>query len=76
MSAATEGRDYGLLGPEGAVARAAGLAGGQWYKPPIERARMKELMKRRDGPAIRYTLLWLALLVLFGGLGAWALLQG
>ena len=37
---------------------------------------MKQLMKRSDGPAIRYTLLWFALLGLFGGLGTWALVAG
>jgi fatty acid desaturase len=76
MSTATVERDYGLLGPEGPAARSAGLAGAQWYKPPVERGRMKQLMKRRDGPAIRYTLLWLALLGMFGALGAWAFLAG
>ena len=64
MSTTTVERDYGLLGPEGLAARSAGLAGAKWYKPPIERARMKQLMKRRDGPAIRYTVLWLAVYIM------------
>lgn len=32
---------------------------------------MKELMHRRNGPAIRDTALWIGLLVLFGGLGVY-----
>jgi fatty acid desaturase len=43
-----------------------GLAEAQWYESPIPRKRMKELMKRKDGPAIRDTILWVALL---GGTG-------
>ncbi len=73
---ATLHRDYGLLGPEGAVADAQGLVEAAWYKAPVPRARLKQLMRRSDGPAIRYTLLWLALLVLFGGAGAWAFVAG
>jgi fatty acid desaturase len=69
-------RDYGLLGPEGAVADAHGLVGAAWYKVPIPRARLKQLMRRTDGPAIRDTVLWLCLLALFGGLGAWAFVAG
>ena len=72
----TLGRDYGLCGPERTVAVERGLAGGQWHKPEVPRARMKQLIKRSDGPAIRYTLLWFALLGLFGGLGAWAFVAG
>jgi len=47
----------------------AGLAGAQWYAAPIPRKRLKELMQRRNGPAIRHTLLWFALLVITGGIG-------
>jgi fatty acid desaturase len=69
-------RDYSLLGPEGPVAEAHGLVEAEWFQAPVPRARLKQLMRRSDGPAIRYTLVWLALLVLFGGLGAWAFLAG
>jgi Fatty acid desaturase len=55
-------RDYSLTGPEGERARERGLASAQWYASPIPRKRMKELMKRKDGPAIRDTIIWLALL--------------
>lgn len=64
-------RDYSLDGPENAKAVASGLANAEWYKCPIPRARMKELVRRSDGPATRDTILWIALLVTTGGLGAW-----
>jgi fatty acid desaturase len=62
-------RDYSLSGPENAHALKAGLAGAEWYRTPIPRKRMKELMKRSDEPATRDSLLWLGFLALFGGLG-------
>ncbi|MGH7117704.1 MAG: fatty acid desaturase family protein [Acetobacteraceae bacterium] len=64
-------RDYSLDGPENAKAVASGLANAEWYKCAIPRARMKELVKRSDGPATRDTILWIALLITTGGLGAW-----
>jgi fatty acid desaturase len=48
-----------------------GLAGAEWYRSPIPRKRLKELMQRRDGPAIRDTLIWFGVLGLTGGLGAY-----
>lgn len=63
-------RNYRLDGPEGAAAVATGRAGAQWYATPVPRARMKQLMQRRDAPAIRDTLIWFAALALSGGLGA------
>jgi fatty acid desaturase len=64
-------RDYSLTGPLNARSQETGLANADWYRTPIPRARMKELMQRSDGPATRDTLLWIGLLVLTGGLGAW-----
>jgi len=63
--------DYALDGPGNARAVAAGLANAEWYRTPIPRKQMKELMQRSDGPATRDTLIWLGLLVLFGGLGVY-----
>ncbi|XID92999.1 fatty acid desaturase family protein [Paenibacillaceae bacterium WGS1546] len=63
MSSTQEKRDYSLTGPEGQRARERGLVTAEWYASPIPRKRMKELMKRKDGPAIRDTILWLALLL-------------
>jgi fatty acid desaturase len=64
-------RDYSLSGPENARAVAAGLASAEWYRTEIPRARMKELMKRDDGPATRDTIVWLGALVVTGALGAY-----
>ncbi len=65
------GRDYSLTGVETERARERGLASASWYASPIPRKRMKELMQRKDQPAIRDTALWLGAMVLFGGLGAY-----
>lgn len=67
-----ERRDYRLTGPENKRAKEKGLVGAEWYTSPISRERLKQLSKRRDGPAIRDTLLSLALL---GGTGTLAYLS-
>ncbi len=59
-------KDYSIIGPERASAIHRGLADADWYVTPVPRDRMRELMQRRNGPAIRDTLLWFALL---GGSG-------
>jgi fatty acid desaturase len=64
-------RDYSLIGRDAHMAVANGLAAAEWYHSDIPRSRIKELMRRTDGPAIRDTLLWLALFVVFAG-GAYA----
>jgi len=66
MNAKPQRRDYSLIGPDGRLAVENGLAGAEWYACPIPRKRLKELMKRKDGPAIRDTILWLGLLLAFG----------
>ncbi len=51
---------------------------GGWYRTPVPRARMKELMQRGDREAIRDTVLWYVLILAAGGLAylslgtAWA----
>jgi len=70
MPAEMARRNYSLTGGEGQRAVEHGLAGADWYRTPISRKRLKELMQRRDGPAIRDTLIWFAALGLTGGL-AW-----
>jgi len=66
-------RDYTLTGPESARAVRAGLASADWYHSDVPRKVMKELMQRRDGPALRDTALWLGLLVVSGagGVATW-----
>jgi fatty acid desaturase len=63
MSAAVNKRDYSLHGPENKLAQEKGLVAAEWYTSPIPRQRLKELMKRKDGPAIRDTLIWFAALI-------------
>ena len=64
-------RDYSLNGPSSDFAREIGLAAAEWYHTDIPRKVMKDLMQRRDGPAIRDTLIWAAAHVVFAGLGIW-----
>lgn len=64
-------RDYSLLGPDARRAVETGLAAAEWYHSEVPRKDMKALMQRDDQPAIRDTLLWLGLMVLFAGIGIW-----
>jgi Na+-transporting NADH:ubiquinone oxidoreductase subunit F len=65
--------DYNLVGEHAAVAVEKGLADAKWYASPIPKDKMRALLERRDGPAVRDTLLWFALLFAFGlaGLALW-----
>jgi fatty acid desaturase len=65
-------RDYSITGPERAKAQEKGLISAEWYQCPVPRKRMKELISRKNIPAIRDTLLWLALM---GALGYLAYLS-
>jgi fatty acid desaturase len=62
-------RDYSLTGTSTHHAIEAGLASAEWYHTTISREDMKALMKRRDGPALRDTIIWIAGLA-FSGFGA------
>jgi fatty acid desaturase len=64
-------RNYSLDGPLNKRAQDLGLANADWYKTPIPRARMKELMQRSDSPATRDTIIWILSLLVTGGLGAY-----
>ncbi len=57
-----EQRDYRLNGVEAERALEKGLAEAQWYTTSVPREKMKELLVRKNGPAIRDTLLWFALI--------------
>ena len=59
-------RDYSLVGENTILALRKGLAEATWYTSPIPKEKMRELLERRDGPAIRDTLLWFALLIASG----------
>ncbi|EPX85861.1 Fatty acid desaturase [Rubellimicrobium thermophilum DSM 16684] len=64
-------RDYSLTGESARRAIEMGLAAAEWYHTDVPRKVMKELMQRRDGPAIRDTILWILLHLVFGGMAAW-----
>jgi Na+-transporting NADH:ubiquinone oxidoreductase subunit F len=55
-------RDYSLVGVETKKAIEMGLADAEWYQSPVPRDKMRELLERKDGPAILDTLLWFSLL--------------
>jgi len=61
--------DYSLTGASAAAAVAQGLAEADWYQSPVPRATMRALLVRRNGPAVRDTLLWFALIFASGYLG-------
>lgn len=56
-------RDYRLTGPEAVVAKERGLDSAEWYRCAVPRPTMRTLMSRRDGPAIRDTVIWLGMLI-------------
>lgn len=64
--ASTPKLDYSLTGESAAIAIEKGLAEADWYQCPVPREAMRTLLERRDGPAIRNTLLWLSLIVASG----------
>lgn len=60
--------DYSLVGKDSALALEKGLAEADWYQSPVPKDKMRELLTRRDGPAMRDTLIWFGLLI---GTGFW-----
>jgi Na+-transporting NADH:ubiquinone oxidoreductase subunit F len=58
--------DYSLIGVNSSLAIKCGLAEADWYQCPVPRETMRKLLERKDGPAIRDTLLWFALLLATG----------
>jgi fatty acid desaturase len=64
-------RDYSLIGPAAERAAEQGLVAAEWYHPEVPRKRIKQLMRRRNAPAIRDTAVWLGLLAAFGFGGYW-----
>jgi Na+-transporting NADH:ubiquinone oxidoreductase subunit F len=58
--------DYSLTGVNASAAVEKGLAEADWYQCPVPRETMRRLLERRDGPAMRDTILWFALILGFG----------
>lgn len=73
LTAASTARDYSLTGPSGTRAIEIGLAAAEWYHSDVPRKVFKTLIKRRDGPAMRDTAIWVSLHILFatGGIYFW-----
>ena len=59
-------KDYSLVGRDTALAIDRGLAEADWYTSPVPRDVMRELLERRDGPAIRDTILYFTLIAASG----------
>lgn len=55
--------DYSLTGENANKSIALGLAEADWYQSPIPRKIMRKLLIRKNGPAIKDTLLLLAILI-------------
>ncbi len=72
--------DYSLTGVNATLAVERGLAEADWYQSPVPRATMRQLLERRDGPAIRDTIIWFGLIIGTGAAtvalwgSAWAIL--
>ncbi|MES2393320.1 MAG: NADH:ubiquinone reductase (Na(+)-transporting) subunit F [Acidobacteriota bacterium] len=62
FSSSTNPYDYSLTGANSKLAVEKGLAEADWYQCAVSREVMRELLERRDGPALRDTVLWFALI--------------
>ncbi len=76
MTATAIPHDYPVTEANCAVKEGLGIAKAEWYHGPIPRAELKDLMRRRDGPALVTTGLWLGGLLATGVsayllLGSW-----
>ncbi len=63
MAVAVAKPDYSLVGDNTIRALQKGLAEATWYTSPVPKEKMRELLERRDWPALRDSLLWFALLI-------------
>ncbi|WP_420437569.1 fatty acid desaturase [Candidatus Poriferisocius sp.] len=73
---AVAARDYRVGGPEADRAAAAGLVEAEWFRPPIDPERLRQLQVRGNFRAAADTVAWLGLLAGFGylaliSLGTW-----
>ena len=57
---------YVLSKESSELALAKGLAEAAWYRTPVAKGKIRELLERRDGPAIRDTLLWFTMIFAAG----------
>ncbi len=54
--------DYSLVGKNSTLAVERGLAEADWYQCAVPRGTLRALLERLDGPAVRNTVLWFALI--------------
>lgn len=64
-------RDYTVAGPAAAEARAAGLVDGEWFVPPIDPERLRELSEREFARPLRDLAIYVVALVGLGALASW-----
>ncbi|MEW7008602.1 fatty acid desaturase [Lentilitoribacter sp. EG35] len=66
-------RDYELLGKGADWAKDQGLVGAKWYRTDVSKDSLRSIMKRKDQPAIRDTLIWFTILICaaWGGVYFW-----
>jgi len=62
-------KDYSLVGKSSKSAVEQGLAEADWYSSPLTRIELKDLLTRKNWPAIRDTTLWFGLLI---GFAVWS----
>jgi Na+-transporting NADH:ubiquinone oxidoreductase subunit F len=66
-------RDYSLAGPEAERAAARGLVDGEWFRPPIDPDRLRELTERANARAVVDFALWIALIIATGVAAVWSI---
>lgn len=59
-------QDYSLVGEDSQLAIEKGLAEADWYTSPVPREQLKELLTRKDGPALRDCFIYFGLIAGFG----------
>ncbi|MGI8672614.1 MAG: NADH:ubiquinone reductase (Na(+)-transporting) subunit F [Luteitalea sp.] len=59
-------KDYSLVGADTRLAIARGLAEADWYVSPVAKDTLKDLLERRDGPALRDCAIYFGLILVTG----------
>ncbi len=59
-------QDYSLVGKNSQQAIEKGLAEADWYTSPVPKDKMRKLLERKDGPALRDCAIYFGLIFLFG----------
>ncbi len=55
--------DYSLTGINASLAIEKGLAEADWYQCPVPRSTIRQLLERKDGPALRDCAIWFGLIL-------------